>query len=57
MTIEPSNFPSDHGQNDHDHNYTILSSNGHGQMVKISRYFNKFQQQKIFKCRDCHDQI
>jgi hypothetical protein len=32
------------GQNDHfdhDHN-TILSSNGHGQMVKINRYFNNF---------------
>jgi hypothetical protein len=45
---------------DHDHN-TILSSNGHGQMVKINRYFNKFQnfqqQQKIGNCRDCHDQI
>ena len=47
---------------DHDHN-TILSSNGHGQMVKINRYFNnfnksqQFQQQKIWNCRDCHDQI
>jgi hypothetical protein len=48
MTVEPSNFPYGHGQKDHfghDHN-TILSSNGHGQMIKINRYFNKFQQQK-----------
>jgi hypothetical protein len=50
------------GQNDHfdhDHN-TILFLNGHGQMVKINSYFNKFQkfqQQKIWNCRDRHDQI
>jgi hypothetical protein len=47
---------------DHDHN-TILSSNGHGLMVKINRYFNnfnkfqQFQKQKICNCKDCHDQI
>jgi hypothetical protein len=42
MTIESLNFSSGHGQNDHfsnDHN-TILSSNGHVQMVEINRYFN-----------------
>jgi hypothetical protein len=42
MTLEPSDFPNGNGQNnhfDHDHN-TILSSNGHGQMDKIYRYFN-----------------
>jgi hypothetical protein len=42
MTIETSNFPN--VQNDHfDHDYnTILLSNGHGQVVKINRYFNNF---------------
>jgi hypothetical protein len=42
MAIEPSDF-----------------ANGHGQMIKINRYFNKFQQfqqQKIWNCRDGHDQ-
>jgi hypothetical protein len=49
--MTPSDFPNSYGKNnhiDHDHNI-ILSSNGHGQMVKINRYFNnfnKFQQQK-----------
>ena len=44
---------------DHDHN-AILSSIGHGQMVKIDRYFNnfnKFQQQNIWNCRDGRDHI
>jgi hypothetical protein len=50
------------GHFDHDHN-TILSSNSHGQMVKIKRYFNnfnkfqQFQQQKIWNCRNRHDKI
>jgi hypothetical protein len=62
MTIEPSDFPYDHGHNDHfglDHTTIIpfLSSNGHGKMVKINRYFIKFQQQKIWNCRDGYDQI
>jgi hypothetical protein len=39
-------------KNDHGNN-TILSSNGHGQMVKINRYFNT---KKIWNCKDCHDQ-
>jgi hypothetical protein len=50
---------SDHFDHDHMHN-TILSSNAHGQMVKTNRYFNKFQkfqQQKIWNCRDFHDLI
>ena len=38
----------------------FLFSNGHGQMVKINRYFdniNKFQPQNIWDCRYSHDQI
>jgi hypothetical protein len=49
----------------HDHFYhdIILSSNGHGQMVKINGLFNNFikfhqlQQQKIWNFRGGHDQI
>jgi hypothetical protein len=46
-------------KNDHfDHDYnTILSSNGHGQMVKITRYFNNFNNNKIWNYKDFHDQI
>jgi hypothetical protein len=44
--METSNSPN--GQNDHfdhDHN-TILSSKGHGKMVKINRYFKNFNDKK-----------
>jgi hypothetical protein len=44
--MEPPDFPNGHSQNfGHDH-YTILSSNDHGQMVKIIRYFNNFNNKK-----------
>jgi hypothetical protein len=42
---------------------SFLSSNGHGQMVKINKHFNnfnkfqQFKQQKIWDCRDGHDHI
>jgi hypothetical protein len=36
MTIVPSDFPDGHGQNDHFGHNSILSSNGHGQMVKVN---------------------
>jgi hypothetical protein len=42
------------------HHNTILSSNVHGRMVKINRYFKKFQQfkqQKIWNCSYGHDRI
>jgi hypothetical protein len=41
----------------------FLSSNGHGQIVRINRYFNsvnkfqQFQQQKVWNCRDGLDRI
>jgi Zn-finger protein len=27
------------------------------QMVKINRYFNNFNNKKIWNCKDCHEQI
>jgi hypothetical protein len=54
MTIEPSDFPNGRSRNDHfDRGHsTILSSKGQNLQT-----FQQFQQQKIWNCRDCHDQI
>jgi hypothetical protein len=51
MTIEPSDFPNGHGQNDHsDHDHdTILVLNDPGKIVKINRYFNNFNKFQQFK--------
>jgi hypothetical protein len=49
MTIEPSDFPNGHEKmaNSAKTIISFPSSNGLGQMVKVNRYFNSFNFQRI----------
>jgi hypothetical protein len=62
MTIEPSDFPNDHGQDDHfDHDHNTISIIKWSKLTDadistVSTNFNNFNNKKIWNWRNDHDQ-